>query len=604
LRIRLRTVGQWLLALTVAACAADAQDETGANAGAALKPTDLQRLAAATGTEPLLAIGIQDVNTLAERFAGTHLSKMLTDKAYANGLAAIKALLDDGAGVKLSEFLPKAAKLMNGPALAAIVQDGADGNGLTVNIYVLTASDDTARELASVWPKAEDGADAFFKILKLKTLQPKDLPLEGAVLPDWAGKNWPAGDVAVTVLPRKLSKAAERALSDGKIPGIAPNSNLLPLLADCETSPVERLALGVTIDGETFTDELTVELADGDATLKHFVDALKEKPKGWDSLLAALPGDGDLAVMFHSDPKAIAVDLPFAVQGLERYLRGRRWAKKAGVSPEALDAKRFDFLLNRMHGELGISVRPSLTAELHLVMAAAMKSGEIEAIRGELIDGMSGLDAGFDTLQNVSKIGNNAPLGAKFKGRGIFAAPVIGISPGWAWLCTNLATYQDVVSAFGAGKTLGAALKQENARLKAAGQPEPWRSDDAFRLQINLEKVVQLGYTAWLLSGEQPVIGNWQMPPALLPPPQLLMGHLGTLRAGLSRNGKVLNAYSRCIIPGAALIGPGLLQALAEATDQAREFAKNPPPPPPERAAINRKKPGDTPEADPPPKEK
>ena len=573
-------------------------------AGEDSKPTDLQRLAATLGTEPLLAVGVQDVHALPERFAGTHLSQMLNDPAYANGLAALRVLLNQNAGVVLNQFLPKAAKLITGPVVAAVV---ADGDALSLVVCAVVANEDAARELNTIWPKAAedapDSAPPLFKIMKLKTVLPKDLPAEDAALPDWAAKNWPSGDFALTLQPRKLIKAAEKAVADGKIPGVAPNSDALPLLSTIDGSAIERVTLGVAIDGEAFSDELTVEVAsEPDTTFSHVVNALKEKPKGWDSLLAALPGDGDLAVMFHSDPKALADDLPYAVQGLERYLRGRRWAVKAGVAPDALDPKRFEFLLDRLHGEVGISVRPSLTAELHLVLAAAMKSGELDTIRKDLMDGLDGLGAGFETLQNVSRIGNTAPLGALFQGRGIFAAPVIGMSPGWAWLCTNLPTYRGLIAAFDAGKTLAAAIKQENARLKAAGKAELWRPDDALRVQINLEKIVPLGYTAWLLSGGQPVIGGWQMPPALLPPPQLLLGHLGTLRIALARNGSTLNGYSRCVIPGTSLIGVGLLQGLAAGADRAKEFAKNPPPPPAERAPI-KKRTGDPGDAE-PPKEK
>ncbi len=565
------------------------------SADAPKAPSDLQRLIAATGTEPLCVVGVQDVKTLPERFAKTNLSQMLIDPTYEKGLTTIKGLLNDNSGVELKEFLTRAVKFIDGPA-AIVVSAGPDGIAYTA--YVQAKSEGSAKQLASIWPDVKDPGQ-LFSVLKLKALLAKDLPDATAALPDWASKNFPDGDVAIIVSPRKMVKALEKAIADNKL-----DSKAKPqALAEIEQTGIERLALGIAIDGESFTDNLTLDLApDADNTFTHVITALKEKPKGWDSLLAAMPSDGDLVVLMQSDLKAVSADLPFAIQPLERYLRGKRWAKKVGITSEALDPKRFDFLVNHLHGELGISAKPTLTAELHLCVAGALKPGETDAVRDDFVKGLNSLSATFETLQGVPKIGNNAPLGAQFQGRGIFTAPVIGLSPGWSWLCSNLATYQELTSSLAKGRTLANAFKNETARLNAGGaKVELWHPEDALRVQISLERVVQLAYTAWLLSGEDgPFIAGWRVPSDMLPPPQLFQGRLGSLRVGLSRSGRTLSSYSHCSIPGVSGLSVLLMGELSNAVEDGRDFAKNPPPPAPDRpATVKQKKKAAKEDADP-----
>ena len=548
-------------------------------------PSDLQRLIATLTSEPLCVVGIQDVKTLPDRFAKTHLHQMLIDPTYEKGLATIKALLNDNTGVDLKEFLSRATKLIDGPAALTVT---ASPEGIAYTVLVQARSEEAAKQLAAIWPDVKDPSQ-LFSVLKLKTLLAKELPDATATLPDWAAKNFPDGDLAVTIYPRKMVKAVEKAIADGKLDAKAKPQ----ALTDIYQTGVERLALGIAVENETFSDNLTLDLApETDNTFSHVMTALKEKPKGWDSLLAAMPSDGDLVVLMQSDLKAMGADLPFAIEPLERYLRGKRWARKVGITPEALDPKRFDFLVTHLHGELGISAKPTLTAELHLCLAGALKAGETDAIRDDFIKGLESLSATFETLQGVAKIGNNAPLGAQFQGRGIFTAPVIGLSPGWSWLCSNLATYQELTSSLAKGRTLANAFKNETTRLNAGGaKVELWHAEDALRVQISLERVVQLAYTAWLLSGEDgPFIAGWRVPSDMLPPPQLFQGKLGNLRVGMSRSGRTLSAYSHCSIPCVSGLAVLLLGELAAAVDEGRDFAKNPPPPPPERTAPIKQK--------------
>lgn len=547
-------------------------------------PSDLQRLIAAIGTEPLFVIGISDVQSLPELFSKTTFSQMLVDPTYEKGLATIKALLNESCGVDLTDLAARSGKLMDGPAAIVVT---ANTEGFAYTYLVQTKSEENARQLAALWSSVKDST-RLFSLLKLKTLLPQDLVAADA-LPEWAVKNWSVGDIFINAYPRKIAKAIENAIADGKLDTKAKSH----LLTDVYTWGVDRVALGITFNGESFTDSLTLEIApDANKTFAHVIAGLKEKPKGWDSLLAAMPSDGDITVLLQSDPKVIADELPFAFQPLERYLRGKRWAKSVGVSPESLDPKRFGFLIDHLHGEVGITVKPTLTAELHLLLAAAMKPGEVETIQTDMSKGLSEMNAPFDTLQGVPKIGNTAPLGAHFQGRGIFTAPVIGLSPGWAWLCSNSSTYQDLTSNFAKGHTLLNAFKAENARLNAGGGiAEVWNHADALRIQINLDKVVQPAYTAWLLSGEDgPFIAGWRVPSDMLPPPPLFAGRLGNLRIGLGRTGQTLSGYSHSFIPGTSVVAFLLLQVLALEIDGASAFAKSPPPPPLARTAPIKKK--------------
>src|SRR5207237_1159860 len=156
-----------------------------------------------------------------------------------------------------------------------------------------------------------------------------------------------------------------------------------------------------------------------------------------------------------------------------------------------------------------------------------------------------------------------------FHGRGQFASPVIGLSNGWAWLCSSSIAYQELTDAFKSGKTLGShGKKPTGAAAKAAANgevqtatpdivssSEEWTDADARRVEVNLDRVAKLGYAAWLLSNgnEAPVIGGYKVPNELLPSPQVFARTLGRLRASASRRGTHLEFRSACVVPGITL---------------------------------------------------
>jgi len=50
-------------------------------------------------------------------------------------------------------------------------------------------------------------------------------------------------------------------------------------------------------------------------------------------------------------------------------------------------------------------------------------------------------------------------------------------------------------------------------RRAAASSAGDWRPDDSVRAEVNLERVLKIGFAAWLLSSnEGPSIGYWKFP--------------------------------------------------------------------------------------------
>ena len=201
----------------------------------------------------------------------------------------------------------------------------------------------------------------------------------------------------------------------------------------------------------------------------------------------------------------------------------------------------------------------------------------MEAFRGELLEGLADAGAEFEPLAAAGKNGGPAPLGAKFQGRGMFSAPVLGLSPGWAWLCSNSAAYQELANAFKLGRTLAAEQAQREAGAEGCRESGLLlgASDDAARLQIELEKVVKLAYAAWMLSGESTLsAGPWKVPADLLPQPQVFNNRMGVLRAGMGRQGNTLKAHASSVFPGAALILPYLIYEAADTIENSRRFSR------------------------------
>lgn len=555
---------------------ASAADARGADENAA--DATLQRLIATLSNEPLAAIAAADLKTLPEKLSRTAFYKMIRDPSYIKGLEAMKALLNQRVGADVAALWPDFSKQLSGPAVMAMLPVTPEAEGqpdFRLVLLVLTPTNESARELHKHWPRVAPQSNTLLAALGLQTVLPEELPAENN-LPWWAlAKSWTPGDISLRVLPRKLGQALNHWLESGEGHGEALDFLALALNS-IRDEEVERLALGISVDGELIAEELALDLAlKKDSAFAHVTGTVRDRPAPFDALMAATPGDHDLMLLSQSRFEALGSDLPYAGQALERTLRGKKWARVRGRTEETLNPNRFHFLFERIHGTFSVVAKPAASGELRLTVAGALRpnptsaDGGVEALRADLIKGLRGLGAEFEPIPDARRIGNEVPLGAKFQGRGLFGAPILNFSPGWTWLCSSSAAYQELTNAFKTGRTLAA----EAAREKPA---KDWRAGDAIRLQINLERIINLAYAAWILSGEEgPYIGSWKIPAEMLPQPQVFNGRLGVLKTGMSRSGEMLTSYARSAVPFASFILPTTLQEAAETIEYTRRDAQH-----------------------------
>ena len=531
----------------------------------------LPRLLATLPAEPLAALTLSDAHALPGKFAATNLAKMIRDPRYAKGLEVLAQLLQTNLGADFAALWPQIEPLLSGPVVLAVLERKAAKDDpqppVEVVLTVLTPSAETAGQLRALWPKVPPQADNLLSILTLKTVLPDALPATPQA-PSWAAAAaWQGEDLGLRMLPVQSGKVLEPWCTDHEA---GPQGGWLPLVSALQDSELSLVTWGIKLDGEWFSEQVQAQFAGEASTFGRVLHALREKPGAWDALQGALPGGSDVVLLAQSDFTALNNDQALAGQALERYLRGRKWTRSKGREEAALDPRRFDFVLSRWSGAFGVAGWPALTGDLRLVTAVAVKDSEPEGLRKALLAGLGGVDALFATLPNAGSIGACAPLGAEFQGRGVFGAPLLGLSPGWIWLCSNSGAYNDLLAALKTGNTVMA----ETARAKAAaGAPGPWQAGDALRMELNLDKLVPIAYVAWMLSANGgPSLGSWKVPPELLPSPLVFSRRLGSLRAGLSRSGQTVNGYASGVGPGGALLLLGALREMAAGIDDARAF--------------------------------
>ena len=564
--------------LFMMAAGAGAADGKAPDPKAVAAATEAARLLGALDAEPLVAVFTPNALSLPELFSKSNLNKMLQDPAYAKGLETIKAQLAEGIGADLKMVWPDFSRQMSGPAVLAVVPrvtDKPEEDGVFQLVFaVVTRDEASATKLKELWPNVPPQASSLLASLSLKTILEKDLP-DVSKLPAWATAATAQGsDVGVFLQPRKLGQKLNAFID--LVGGPQEFSASVAALAEIEHLGIERIMLWTTMGGENFSEELRIELAadTGKNTVAHLSQSLKEAPAKFDALAAAMPGGEDVLLLLQLEPEGMGRDLPVALSTLERFLRGKKWSRAKGRDPEVFAPDRFKFILNRLQGSIGLGAHPAISGELRLCVTAALKNDPPGDIREELTRGLSNVGADFQTIEKARKIGASPPLGAAFAGRGLFSAPMIGLSPGWLWLCSSSAAYQDLTETFKTGKTLAADLQREKSKEAARRAPE-WRDGDAARLQIEMEKVVRLGYTAWLLSGDEgPFIFGWKVPADMLPPPAIFSNRLGLLRAGLRREGTALHAYSNSVVPGTPLALVLMLQNMAFEIERTRELVE------------------------------
>lgn len=537
------------------------------------------RLLASLDSEPLAVICAEDIRKLPERAEQTNLLKMLLDTSYSDAAQTLSFSITQALGADFRVVWPDMSRNLMGPAVLAILPpkgdaSGAGGSGgaLRLVLVALAPSEAQAGALRQLWPRLPANSETLLGVIKFQAVVPGALPEAGRV-PAWAqGEGWPKGHLTLRASPKKLTETIKQIHAAG---GGQELTELFPMLVELDGSAIQRAGWGVSVNGDAFSEEFQAELAEEDTAFTRLARAVRETPAAWDALMAALPGEQDMVVLSQLDLKPIHDDLPFAMQAAERFLRGKRFVRGKAQTPEALAKDRFKFLAGQLQGTIGLAGTPSLTGDMRLAVAVALKPGDVEAWRAQLVNGLKNAGAEFATPEKARKIGGTAPLYSAFQGRGLFSSPVIGLSPGWAWLCSSTAAYHDLTQAFKLGKTLKSDAEREKTAVKAQGHQNAPARADALRVQMNLERIVKLVYAAWLLSGDGgPFIGSWKVPQDLLPQPGLFTGKLGTLRARLASRGPVLNASAQCVLPGISVALVGLLQQAAAEIGRARQFAR------------------------------
>jgi len=538
------------------------------HAGDAPKPPDdrLARLIAHIQPQPLALLAAAELKTVPERFSKSFLYQMIQDPSYVQGRETLRALINQKAGADLPALWPDFARHLSGPVVIALVpnkKEEAGGAPFSLAMYALVASEQAANKVREFWPKLPPQNPAFFSSTQLIPVLEADLAAATAQTPAA-----PVCDVLFQLRPKALSTALKSWFTAGG-ESVALD-NLAIVLSEVHDDAVDHISLASTFNGNYFDEELAVSLAlpPAESSLARIVSALKEKPTGWNALRTATPGDHDLVLLLQTDPAALGEDKGYLGQALEREMRGRRWIRTHGRMPDALSPDRFDPLSTWLQGSFAIVAKPAISGDIRVTLLAAMKNAtEADFLREGLRTDFAKLGAEFDTLAGARKIGDSPPLGAKFEGRGLFGSPVIGISPGWMWLCSNLATYQDLTAAFKARRTLAAEGWNEDQY--------PWQPQDAVRMQVQLERVLKIGYAAWLLSGDAgPYIGPWKIPGELLPQPQVFTNRLGVFQGTLLRTEKGVNARTHSAFPAMpVLMFSGLLE-LANRSEAARAFTR------------------------------
>jgi hypothetical protein len=528
------------------------------------------------GDEPLLLLATPDLGALPAQLAQTSLWKMIDDPGYAKGAALLRRLVARGAGADFKDLWPRLAPLLAGPAVLTLNEARLDtpatgGDGFRLVLSILTHDDKEARTLRELWPKQAPQSDTLLSIIRLNAIGMEQLQADTRA-PLWIARHdWSQSHIYIHARPAAFGAVFQTWWKKQDGDTLEP---WLDALNESSLSHIKHLRLNLSVVGDNFSEDLHIDLNDGDSTRLRVAKAVKEKPAAWETLTSALPPEQDILLMGQADLEPLRAELPAAAQALERMLRGRKWSRGRGKNEEALSKDRFQFILEKLQGSFALCARPALSGDLRFTVATVTKEKDAEALRDTLLKGLAAVDAPFETLPNKPRIGAAAPLGATFKGNSLFGAPIIGLSPGWLWLCSNSGTYQELIGAFKSGKSLAAEQRAELAALKNNGKSDPWRSGDALRLQLNLERIIKLAYSVWLLSGDEgPFIAGWKVPADILPPPIIFNGRLGVLHAGLSRDGLTLNAYAQSAFPLASLALANLLDKMAQSICDSKTFA-------------------------------
>ena len=539
----------------------------------------LARLLDRSGGAPLAMLAIPDLRRASKVLPATRLGRTVFDPQYEAGRTALLGMLAGEAGLDAEAFWRVLQAHAGGPAVVVLTapKPAPEVQALQVSLLVLARDRVGAEAIAQAWESLATRKSSPVAGWRFQALCADDLA-KAAAPSEWARSAAPRGGLLRLALrPREwqaLQGVPERPeggaaeLKDPERTTHKPDASLLivglRLLRAWPLADVERAVLDVESDGENFTEQLRLEFREGAAsTFARLLLAMRAQPQPWKGLASALPGGHDVSFLAQAEPAKLVELLPVALQVLERKLRGKQWTRKFGEDEEAQAPERYRFFTGGLTGTFGLSARPSLTGEVRTTLAAALSGQEVEGVRAALTLGLEALGGTFQTQERAPRIGRHAPLAATFQGRSFLPAPVIGLSDGWCWLCSNTGSYGDLTAAFASGKTLAAEDASEKGSETGSGTPP-----SALRLRVNLNSMVPMLYAAWILSEQGPRIGTWKVPDELLHPKDLVTKGLGILGVDLAREGNLVSASARGPAPGGALWVVGWIGDMAAAMDE------------------------------------
>lgn len=514
----------------------------------------LARLFQRAGAEPLLAVAAPAFERLPEALATSELGQLYYDPSYEKGRAEWQRLLDRTAGAPVAPLWQVLRERLKGPALIAVLpgrNEGGVSAPFELRLLLVAADAEAAKAVEAAWPRVAPDAGSLLSVLRLDVATPEALAAAEPP-PPWAEACARAGGLLrLAARPRELAQALD-ALAREEAAGDETPPAWLAAAREIAQAEIARIAWDLDVQGKRFAETLRLEPgAESKGSFHRLLAALRDDPQPWQHLLAALPAGHDVWLLAQGVPAALGEDLLAALQDLEGVLRGKKWRRTEGQEEAARDPKRFDFFTQTFTGTLGIAASPSVTGEVRLAAAFPTGGAKVEDVRERLRAGLAAAGADFQTQKNAARIHVNAPLAAAFKGRSFLPAPVIGLSDGWMWLCSNTAAYGELTQGFLRERTLDksapAAVREEKAAL---------------HLYVNLTNIVPLLYTAWLFGGGGPEIGGWQVPLTLLPSPVALAKHLGEYHASLRRDRDTVHGSATGPWPGGAL-APVFLLATA-----------------------------------------
>lgn len=538
-------------------------------------PADaVARLLARAEEPPLFTIVLPDLHRLPSRLAQSHLGHFVLDPNYDQGRALLLQKLNEVSGTDLEALWTNLRAHIEGPVAlvlsrAAPLNEG-DIPGFKLRLLASVPDAASIEAVQAAWPRLPPQSGHLLSLLRPQLYAREALSAEAAP-PEWAVRIARAPGLArVQARPRALNAALREWAT---VLPETERSGWMEAIQATAALEFETLTLDLRTEGGQFEERLELEpLAEGGRTLTRLLRGMAAKPRPWTSLTSALPGRQALALLFQLEPEKLSDELPYLLQALERTVRGRKWMRTQGNSPDARDPERFAFLTTGLSGIVGLTAQPSVTGKVDVVLAAASKDRDVEAHRLRLLKGLEALDANFLTLHQAARIGTHAPLAAQFKGPDLLPAPVIGLSEGWLWLCSTTGAYGVLTQAFASGKTLAQdpppfpAPREDGSYF---ARPEA----SALRMSINLEMLAPLGYTSWLLSKDGPTIGDWKVPGELLPQPGLFANRMGRLETDLWTEDGTVRGYGRGPVP----LGAVLTLALVGETGRIVEILQRPP---------------------------